>query len=169
MVRTVPCAESPVCRESHVQGVPCAGSPVCRKSRAQGVPCAGSMLVSQLCLILCNSMNCSPAGSSVHGILQFRILEWAAIPFSRRSSTSRDQTWVSHIAGGFFTIREALVCRVYRLVIGILSGECMWTALPGSKLWCRCCGIPEEQAFLSIVPSEGPRPPTGPPSVRSRL
>ena len=49
-------------------------------------------------------MDCSPPGSSVHGILQARILEWVAIPFSRRSSQPRDWTWVSCIAGGFFII-----------------------------------------------------------------
>ena len=46
----------------------------------------------------------------VHGILQARILEWVAFPFSREYSQPRDQTQVSHIAGGFFTswaIREA--------------------------------------------------------------
>ena len=43
-------------------------------------------------------------GSSVHGIFQARILEWVAIPFSRGSSWPRDQTWVSCIAGGFFTV-----------------------------------------------------------------
>ena len=41
------------------------------------------VLVTQLCLILCDSMDCSPPGSSVHGILQARILEWVAILFSR--------------------------------------------------------------------------------------
>ena len=40
----------------------------------------------QLCLTLCKSMDCSPPGSSVHGILQARILEWVAIPSSRGSS-----------------------------------------------------------------------------------
>ena len=50
------------------------------------------------------------SGSSVHGILQERILEWVAIPFSRGSSQPRDQTQVSCIAGRFFTwdIKEAL-------------------------------------------------------------
>ena len=43
-------------------------------------------------------------GSSVHGILQARILEWVAIPFSRGSSQPRDWTQVSCIAGGFFII-----------------------------------------------------------------
>ena len=44
---------------------------------------------------LCNPMDCNPAGSSVHGILQARILEWVAISFSRESSWPRDRTWVS--------------------------------------------------------------------------
>ena len=50
-------------------------------------------------------------GSSVHGILQATILEWVAIPFSRASSQHKDWTWVSGIAGSFFTVwatREAL-------------------------------------------------------------
>ena len=58
------------------------------------------------------SMDCSPPGSSVHGILQARILEWVAIPFSRGYSQPRDQTWVSCIADRFFTIwatRETLM------------------------------------------------------------
>ena len=44
------------------------------------------MLVTQSCLTLCDPMDYSPPGSSVHGILQARILEWVAIPFSRGSS-----------------------------------------------------------------------------------
>ena len=49
-------------------------------------------------------MNCSPSGSSVHGILQARILEWVAILFPRGSSQPRDWTWVSHIVGRCFTV-----------------------------------------------------------------
>ena len=70
------------------------------------------VLVAQVCLILCDPMDCSPPGSSVHRILQARTLEWVAIPFSRGSSRPRDWTWVSCIAGRFFTVwvtREALV------------------------------------------------------------
>ena len=48
-------------------------------------------------------MACGPPGSSVHGILQARILKWEAIPSSRGSSQPKDPTWVSCIAGGFFT------------------------------------------------------------------
>ena len=51
-----------------------------------------------------NPMDCSLPGSSVHGILQARILEWVAVPFSRGSSQPRDQTQVSRIAGGFFIV-----------------------------------------------------------------
>ena len=54
----------------------------------------------QLCLTLCDPTDCSPPGSSVHGVLQARTLEWAAIPFSRGSSRPRDWTWVSWTASG---------------------------------------------------------------------
>ena len=57
----------------------------------------------QSCPTPCSPMDCSPSGSSVHGILQARILEWVTMPSSRGSSWPRDQTWVSHIAGRFFT------------------------------------------------------------------
>jgi len=62
----------------------------------------GDMLVAQSYLTLCNPMDYSPPGSSVHGILQARILEWVTIPSSSGSSQLMDQTWVSSIAGGFF-------------------------------------------------------------------
>ena len=52
-------------------------------------------------------MDCSPAGSSVHGILQTRILEWVAMPFSRGFSQLRDWTWVSFTTGRFFTVWAA--------------------------------------------------------------
>ena len=62
------------------------------------------VLVTQLCLTLCDPMDYIPPGSSVHGILQARILEEVAIPFSRGSSQSRDPTRVSCIAGKFITV-----------------------------------------------------------------
>ena len=52
----------------------------------------GNVLVTQLCPTLCNPMDCSPPGSSIHGILQARIVEWVAISFSRGSSQPRDQS-----------------------------------------------------------------------------
>ena len=59
---------------------------------------------------LCDPMECSLSGSSVHGIFQARVLVWVAFSFSRGSSQPRDQTLVSFSAGTFFTIgatREA--------------------------------------------------------------
>ena len=60
--------------------------------------------VAQSCPTLCDPMDCSPPGSSVHGILQARILEWGAISFSRGSSRPSDQTQVSCIAGRCFNL-----------------------------------------------------------------
>ena len=56
------------------------------------------------CLTLCDPTDCSLPGCSVPGILQARILEWVAIPFSRGSSLLRDRAQVSHVAGRVFTI-----------------------------------------------------------------
>ena len=60
--------------------------------------------VAQSCLTLYDPLDYSLPLSSVHGILQARILEWIAISFSRGSSQPRNQTWVSCTAGSFFTI-----------------------------------------------------------------
>ena len=60
----------------------------------------------QSCPILCAPMDCSPTGSSVHGILLARMLEWVALSSSRGSSQPRDKTHIycgSCIAGGYFT------------------------------------------------------------------
>ena len=51
----------------------------------------------QLCLTLCNPMDCSLPGYSVHGILQARILEWVAIPFTRGFSQPRDRAHISYV------------------------------------------------------------------------
>ena len=63
--------------------------------------CEVKVKVTQSCPTLCDPMDCSLLGSSVHGILQTRILEWVAVPFSRGSSHSRDRTQVPLIAGRF--------------------------------------------------------------------
>ena len=75
--------------------------------------------VTQSCLTLCDPKDCSPPGSSVHGIVQARILEWFAIPFSRGSSWPRDQTWVFYNAGRFLTTEPSLVAII--LPIGNFS------------------------------------------------
>ena len=62
------------------------------------------VLVAQSCPTLCDPKDCSLPMSSVHGILQARILEWVAISYSRGSSRPRDRTQVSCIASRFFTV-----------------------------------------------------------------
>ena len=61
------------------------------------------VLITQSCPTLCDPMDCSPTGTSVHGVLQARIQEWVAISFSRESSQPRDGTQLSCIAGRLFT------------------------------------------------------------------
>ena len=56
------------------------------------------------CQLFCHSMDYSRPGSSLHGILQAKLLEWVVMPFSRGSSWPRDQICVSWIAGRFFTV-----------------------------------------------------------------
>ena len=63
--------------------------------------------VTQSCPTLCDLVDCSLPGSSVHGIFQARVLEWVAISFSRGSSQPRDRTQVSCIAGRHFTLWAA--------------------------------------------------------------
>ena len=62
------------------------------------------VLVAQSYATLCGPVDCSLPGSTAHGILQERILEWVASPFSRGFSQLRDQTQVSCIAAEFFII-----------------------------------------------------------------
>ena len=64
----------------------------------------GIYCLMKLCPILCNHIDCSsPSGSSIHGILQERTLEWVTISFSRKSSQPRDQICASCLTGRFFT------------------------------------------------------------------
>ena len=77
--------------------------------------CESESEIVQSCLTLCRP---HAPGSSVHGILQARVLEWVAISFSRGSSQPRDQTQVSHLAGSPFTLwatREDIYIHIYIL------------------------------------------------------
>ena len=78
----------------------------------------GGGLVAKSCLTLVIPMDCSLSGSSVHGILQVRILEWVAISLSRGSSQPTDQTQVSCIAGLFtdWAMREVLEVPTWRYI-----------------------------------------------------
>ena len=79
---------------------------------------------------LCNPMDSSPPGSSVHGILQVRILEWVAMPSSRGSSQPRDQTQMSHVS----CIGRWILCHwvlgktlADTLILDFQNGEfCLW-------------------------------------------
>ena len=75
-----------------------------RASSSCGVKESEKVLVAQSCPTLYDSMDCSPPGSSVHGILQARTLECVVLSFSRGSFRPRDQTRVSCTAGRFLTI-----------------------------------------------------------------
>ena len=86
-------------------------------------------------------MDCSPLGSSVHGILQARILEWVAIPFSKGSSWPRYQTWASCITGRFFTVwvtREACICHsAYLTSMQVHHEQCWarWITIWNQDCW----------------------------------
>ena len=99
-------------RSWSLESVPCKQKMGDRKTSAPWSPTGCCLvllphmcvLLVQSSLTLCNPMDCSPWGSSVHGISQARILEWVAIFYSRGSSKPRDWTQVSLIAGRFFTV-----------------------------------------------------------------
>ena len=91
-------------------------------------------------------MDFSPPASSVHGILQTRILEWVAIPFSRGSSQPRDQTWVSHIADRFFVIwatREDVAGKI-----------CLQCRKPGFDPWVGKIPWKREWQPTQVLPGE---------------
>ena len=67
----------------------------------------GEREVAQSCPTLSDPTDCSPPGSSVHGIFQAIVLEWIAISFSRGSSQPRDRNWVSRIVDRRFTVWAA--------------------------------------------------------------
>ena len=73
------------------------------------------VLVAQSCSTLCDPMDCSPPGSSVHGILQARILEWVAMISSRGSSPPRDRTQVSGICREILISVKNWLLRVTRV------------------------------------------------------
>ena len=122
------------------------------------------VLVTQSCLTLCDPMDYSLPGSSVHGILQARILEWVTITFSRGSSWHRDQTRVSYTAGRFFTIRaiskwknetEILVTQSDSLQfhgLGLTKCLCPWDSLSKNT------GVGCHFLLQGIFPNQGSNP-----------
>ena len=86
--------------------------------------------VAQLCLTLRYPMDCSLPGSSVHGTVHVRILEWVVILFSRGSSWTRDWAWVSHIAGRFFTIWATREAHFIEMEAHSRDPDLQYTCLP---------------------------------------
>ena len=80
------------------------GSPRLQHSACVCVCVCVCVLIVQSCPTLCDLMDYSPPDFSVHGILQARVLEWIATPFSRGSSRPRDRSLVSCTAGRFFAV-----------------------------------------------------------------
>ena len=119
------------------------------------------MLSSQSCPSLCHLMDCSLPGSSVHGILQARILEWIVMPFSRGSSQPRDRTQVSHITGGFFTVWATREEQEYWSGFSsVQSLSCVWffvtpwTAAHQASLSITNSGsLPKFMSIESVMPS----------------
>ena len=88
---------------------------------------------TQSCPTLCDPMD------SIHGILQARILEWVAVPFSRGSSQPRDQTQISHMAGGFFTSWATKKAQEYwRGSLSLLQRTFLTQESNQGLLHCRC-------------------------------
>ena len=84
------------------------------------------VLVAQSCQTLCDPMDCSLPGSSVHGILQVRISEWVSISFSRRSFWPWDWTQVACIAGRFFTIWATREAQQQHMILKIFLLWRLW-------------------------------------------
>ena len=101
-------------------------------------------LVAQSCPTLCDLTDCIPPDSSVHGILQVRILEWVAISFSRGSFQARDQTQVSCTAGRFFTnwaTREGCLVGPHQTVDeSIIKIQAEWVIVDGDG-WVKKPGV----------------------------
>ena len=88
------------------------------------------MLVAQSCPTLCDLMDCSPPGSSVHEIFQARILEWVSISFSRGSSQPGDRTQVTCTAGRFFTEWATREAPIFLWAPFFGGGQDYWSGLP---------------------------------------
>ena len=114
--------------------------------------------VAQSCPTLFDLVDCSPPGSSVHGILQARILKWVAISFSRGSSWPRDRTQVSHISGGCFNLWatwEALSMYAAATAKSLQSWPTLCSPIDGSLPGSSVHGIFQARV-LEWVPSPSP-------------
>ena len=98
--------------------------------------------VAQLCPTLCNPMDCSLPGSSIHRIFQARVLEWGAISFSRRSSQLSDWSWISRIVGRHHTVwatREVWINVYYNMKNQIYFSQIkliLWPPMTSMTYFC---------------------------------
>ena len=100
------------------------GRAACRGSSVDGkTTLQKKVLVTLLHLTVCSPMDCNPPGSSVHRILQARILEWVAISFSRVSSQPRDRT-----PGGLLHYRQRLYHLSHQISLGHIKKVVKWTS-----------------------------------------
>ena len=104
------------------------------------------VLVTQSCPTLCDCTDYRPPGSSIHGILQARILEWVAIPFSRGSSRPRDQTQASYTASRFFTIWAT--GKIWNIGITQRLGSCVFY---GSCQSASCLYLDKEEISVTVT------------------
>jgi len=101
------------------------------------------LLVIQSCLTLCDSMDCRPSSSSVHGILQERLLEWVAIPFSRGSSQPGNQTQSPALQWPFYHLSQLFIinkCKIkttlrYNFSFTRCQNPKGWSQSLLAKLW----------------------------------
>ena len=108
----------------------------------------------------CDPMDCSLPGSSVHGILQARLLEWVAMPFSKGSSWPRDQTmslWSPTLAGGLFTT-ERLHFHFSLSCTGEGNGNpvqysCLENPRDGGAWWAAVYGVAQSWTWLTWLSS----------------
>ena len=105
--------------------------------------------VTQSCLTLCNPMDCSLPGSSVHGIFQAGVLEWVAISFSRRSSQPKDWTQVSCAVGRCFTIWATREVQKTEKSLQIKRQICRKTNLSPKSSW--QAFTPQEEFISSFL------------------
>ena len=123
--------------------------------------------VTQLCPTLCDPVDCSPSGSSIHGILQARILEWVAISFSNGSSRPRDQTQVSRIAGRCFNLWATSIIpliSLFKLLTWFwdFNSNVFPCFLLGSTLSCYCSVAKSCLTLCSPMNCNTPRPSLSP-------
>ena len=116
------------------------------------------LLVIQLCRTLCDPMDCSPSGSSAHGVFQGRMLELVAIFYSRGSSRPRDQSWISGIAGSFFTIWATWCWIIIVCILKRKKKKKDWIQADINRLYEQVAQVAMAATFASFPPLSGSTP-----------